>query len=717
MPVDPVLLVIIPTLFILFVVFVKAVATVLSMVLETAALALWHSVEPTDDDESAFSKLAAVMFLALAVPAMHVLVGPRRHQGYRRYAPFCGTPSFVALQAGAWGLYGLLLLAIIVLSLRLSPHWGYVGMSGMAALRASGALLALAGTLGLGAGLLLLASFGPSMRSVARPAGERERPGTATGMPGLSWTNVCVMGLFCTAVSVVHTITLHAHSRGRAAKHGEVVGDDATESTSGAELIVASLFVLVVPATQFAGGTLKHAHARTRTNWFWQPFAGGNRFVLLQAIAWSVYSAGTCICAAALLVHYERRRGAHPSAATAWKLQPRALLSLLGALGFVAESLVVWSLLVFDPKAGRRPPSGRIVGRAMRAVAWESAAVAGLLLAAVPLVIVSALSTGVVDLALSFCDRALLGSWRFFEVCSAIVVVDARAVRFAVSRGAATISLAAAPLTQVFVGRRRFVSAGFMLWQPFAGGARFVMLQAAAWTLYGTAIALAAFGGAATGTAGDSAAAGASVSDTAVTFGFVAELLVLLSLSFFEPDASRRVRANARRHRQAQTHSVTRTTGVCAFSSRWEDVCVVAFVLAGMPLLVSVCGDVVAALGPAFAPIAKPDALQDGVFVGAAVVAAMLSLSAVPLTQLVVAPRMHPDIVWVSWAPFQGGTRFVALQAAGWALFGLSVAAYMPLALRMVYEALCEQYYAQVREIFERHKDACGDAGTVLEFV
>ena len=55
-----------------------------------------------------------------------------------------------------------------------------------------------------------------------------------------------------------------------------------------------------------------------------------------------------------------------------------------------------------------------------------------------------------------------------------------------------------------------------MLWQPFAGGARFVMLQAAAWTLYGTAIALAAFGGAATGTAGDSAAAGASVSDTAV---------------------------------------------------------------------------------------------------------------------------------------------------------------------------------------------------------
>ena len=287
---------------------------------------------------------------------------------------------------------------------------------------------------------------------------------------------------------------------------------DVSAPRAGAALVSAG-----VALTYGVGGSLSHGAA-----WrLFQPLKGGERFVMLQTAAW--------LCFAAVLL-----------AAAA----PRAVLGPLsgtmhlagGTAGLVCEVLMLASVLCFDrtkgaiiiePRRARRDRRLKLVARAaearhrrvLSADADEALRTGGRFPRARAVLVAACHLLAVAAAALLVC------------AARASVVPDPgfrMPVRPWVSAGmAAATMLVALTITHGLVGWLRYRDGWAGFFQPFAGGAHYVLCQILAWTLASVCLCALA--------AGATTARPHSALMLAAATGLLSEVALAASLVYYTP--------------------------------------------------------------------------------------------------------------------------------------------------------------------------------------
>lgn len=257
-----------------------------------------------------------------------------------------------------------------------------------------------------------------------------------TGRKGVAWSGIAVMvslvSLFAFSLNiVVHVLEPYL----------------STASRGTLTMIAIVLTIIAVPLTHWLSGSRQH---RLKGYALWQPFVGGFRFVLLQAIAWSLYSS---VVLAVIFVGY---RGVKHIAIEA--------LASLGAGGVLAQLLFLLSLHFFT--ASSQPSTAATTATSRRRgplLGWWG--------------------VGNVGVALTLFSFALAVLVENLEMSTEGSI--------AVSTIAGASVLIAVPLTHFLAGSRRY--AAEYTFRPFAGGTRFVALQAVGWSLWAATVLFAIF--------------------------------------------------------------------------------------------------------------------------------------------------------------------------------------------------------------------------------
>ncbi|RHY32124.1 hypothetical protein DYB32_002840 [Aphanomyces invadans] len=173
----------------------------------------------------------------------------------------------------------------------------------------------------------------------------------------------------------------------------------------------------------------------------WQPFVGGNVFMLLQYLGWKFFA---CTLVSTALLS--------SSASEAYS----GMASCMGALGLISQLLLLISLSFFQPAStdpAMTPRHHRLP---------EECAVCGIVL----------VMTGLFSLSL------------YHDMLPAVCPLKLRLLCLI----ALLLLGAVAPIAHI--GGARTI-AGYKLWQPFVGGSKFIFIQSVGWTWYGIFVGLA----------------------------------------------------------------------------------------------------------------------------------------------------------------------------------------------------------------------------------
>lgn len=258
--------------------------------------------------------------------------------------------------------------------------------------------------------------------------------------------------------------------------------------------VVALFGFHISAALVHVGGTVRHAKYRLL-----QAFQGGSAFVVWQAASWTLL--GISLLAQEILVSL-------PSAQVASWGFPMPL-SVAGAGAFVAHCALLVSLEKFSatPLSRARvwPSRSRVPGRR------------------------TALYVALVSFGMYALVDALIARWLLFDTAdSARLASQQRALAIVLSSAAATAALGVC-LVHCRIGPR--LSPAWRIVQPLAGGLRFCVLQGTGWTL----AALGFTASVACLWIGVNKSLGGVVSGIGFIV-FMAQILLIISLSYFDPD-------------------------------------------------------------------------------------------------------------------------------------------------------------------------------------
>eukprot|EP00128_Syssomonas_multiformis_P018233 Colp12_sorted_trinity150504_noHs@5996 len=237
----------------------------------------------------------AVVLAIIAAPATHERLNPDW------WHPFEGGVTYVLLQGLGWTCYGFALLIMGMRQFFPSEH--------------STRQLTLVGILGTFAQILVLIS----RRYFAKHDAVAKKKHRKHGF--LTWHNVGVMGLVI--VSCAFPVCLWA----------ENMMSHTPSKSVDLSLFAMFLVAVGVPLTHGVAGTRKWGNEGYTV---FQPFAGGVKYVLLQAIGWALYSLTLLAFMAVVYFGHERL------------VAFNGLLTSLGLGGFMSQIIILSSLAFYQ---------------------------------------------------------------------------------------------------------------------------------------------------------------------------------------------------------------------------------------------------------------------------------------------------------------------------------------------------------------------------------
>jgi len=287
--------------------------------------------------------LLAGFTVALVPLATHVIAGPRLHKDAWRFNTlFSGPWRFQTFQAFAWAFFAL----GVVLALAQYKEKLFTSVVHTPALFGASVCSALISEV-LVVSSLFSYHCGQGSTVAAQPASAAARRGHRRS-PSLtrfaSTTGVYVVTGLCCALALAGTaLLLTAH-------HSHL------HATPAARLIFATLalacFAIAVPVQYGVGGRLKWG----ALTWnFWQPGAGGLRFMLLQAFGWACFTLSVAGCAVVVAVALRTGSaallgGGGGGIGDVVAVRVVAVASwIAGGAGFAAQIITACSLLHFQP--------------------------------------------------------------------------------------------------------------------------------------------------------------------------------------------------------------------------------------------------------------------------------------------------------------------------------------------------------------------------------
>lgn len=365
--------------------------------------------------------------LAIAAPIAN-MGGVRATETYRWWQPFQGGTKFVFLQTIGWLWYGVFLALAIVLCMNST----YVG-------QVAGCVVLFVGTGSAGAIALSLHYFEPLKRH--RVAGVEDPQCTRGSCVDDVRGDVAMVALLALSSLLLRVVLDYFQAQLQVSVRALCL------------VLAMTLFVLAATVSHFAGRKL-HRHFR-----LWQPFEGGDRFVVRQAVGWAVF--GVQLLFDSLLLTLTSSG------------VPFGALSLLGVFALVPLFLIMSSIQYFQS-----PVTTATQSRLLQATRGD---------------------TGSRSWTALLHDASL--KW---HVWSSILVVVSSACLFVCAEVLGTsflraeevlyafgclLSLFGVLFTHCVLGPRAYAS--YRVFQPFRGGVEFVTFHGAAWTLVAIAWALA----------------------------------------------------------------------------------------------------------------------------------------------------------------------------------------------------------------------------------
>lgn len=370
--------------------------------------------------------------LTIAAPIAN-MGGVRSKNEYRWWQPFQGGTKFVFLQMIGWLWYGFYLALAIVLCMN-SSYFGEV----------SGCLVLFVGSGGAGAISTSIYYFEPPKKPISSDLNGRRRRGH-------SWYDevkgeVAMVALLALSSTLLRVLVGYFQAQ-------------LQSSIRALCLVLAmTLFVLASTISQFTGRKL-HNHFR-----LWQPFEGGDRFVVRQAVGWAVF--GVQLLFDSLLLTLTPHS------------VPFGALSLLGIFALVPQYVILSSIQYFQPRNATAPrtrgphvlvtPRGGVQSRRWTSLLQDSSLKWHT--GATVLVLVS-------SACLFICAEMLGVRESSFQ--------SAEEVLYAFG---CLLSIFGIGFTHCVLGPRVYPS--YRVFQPFRGGIKFITFHGAAWTLVAIAWAL-----------------------------------------------------------------------------------------------------------------------------------------------------------------------------------------------------------------------------------
>ncbi|KAF1334875.1 hypothetical protein FI667_g1724, partial [Globisporangium splendens] len=368
--------------------------------------------------------------LAIAAPISN-MGGVRSKPEYSWWQPFQGGTKFVFLQTLGWLWYGFYLALSIVLCMN-SARFGEL----------IGCFVLLVGTGSAGAIALSLSYFEPQ---------ELKKTKVRDSKQALYWCDATKGEVVMVVLLSMSSMLFHLLV--------DFFQDRMLPSIKALCVVLAmALFVLASTISHCSGRKL---HARFR---IWQPFEGGSRYVIHQAVGWSLF---------AIQLLFDSLLLSLVSQAL-----PRGLSSLLGFFGLMPQILILISNQHFEPalqdqddlKPSR--PSLRIIRIPAHPQTWSSL----LKTSALKWHAGSNLFVAIVSICL-FASAEILGAKGVFHRSEEVLYIFG-----------CLLSVYGILSVHCVLGPK--LHSSYRVIQPFRGGIKFITFQGAAWTIVSVAWAV-----------------------------------------------------------------------------------------------------------------------------------------------------------------------------------------------------------------------------------
>ncbi|DAZ93757.1 TPA: hypothetical protein N0F65_000600 [Lagenidium giganteum] len=584
--------------------FVRNTKAIVSLLLSTAGLLLFVVYDLLADRLLASSAIVAVGCVQFLLSALiiHVLYGWVDVAGYRLWQPFQGEKLFLLLQYLGWQFFACTLAGSAIL----------IFSTDASAVRASfkGTPTTI-GLMGFISQVLLLASLQHFDSREPRSCVHQPLSAASPLLP----REVYMAGLLCASAIGANVAVYQArsHDNGQESSRHSLSVPLFLPAHEGSVAIIGIVAVALATPVAYAGGV----RSRPSFRW-WQPFLGGTKFVFLQTLGWFWYSLFTAL---SLLI-----------ALNGWAFA-RTAVPLALALGSAAATAISTSLLYFHP-----PHTATTADDSDHSHNDDRASESG-----------DRTNRGLAN------RDVMLGLVLTVGGVLVHVCVDATrhhlggaATRVALSVGTAVLALGCT-VTHLS-GKQHWRE--YRCWQPFAGGSRFVLRQAIAWTLFAVQLLLDAL----------LVSCSAQPLPPGVTggvgmFALLPELLLISSLELFQPSA-------ASDQQTAKTDNSDKHVSLTELlqqpSVRWRLVVNVLVAFGAMGLFLG--AECLLQRSPLF----HADTTCTVLFI----FGWMASVWGVVLTHCVTGPHMHR--AYRQFQPFEGGFRFATIQGAGWTLVALA---------------------------------------------
>eukprot|EP00466_Bigelowiella_natans_P005639 jgi/Bigna1/138734/aug1.46_g13442 len=606
----------------------------------------------------------------------HYFNGPSEFRDYRLFQPFEGGWSFITLQGFGWMFLGVVIQCVIALPADLS-HLHFDG------------LLSMCGIVGFFSQVTLVASLSHFQGRVKLESMEAHPPHIGTKRVRIS-----AQLYFCLMLMLWPTLVLAGvyflQKAYPTLKHSIDMG----------------MVVYAAALMLFSSGPLSQVAGKTMHRNFslWQPFEGGMVHVVSQAFGWMLYAVSLTLSAVYFCNNYH---GLSPSPSSSFS-PPLSYGEIYGGgrtgtiniedvmrllpVTFLSQ-LVIWlSILYFDSehilKMEDRLDQHTLLGS--QATREKLAAVILSLCATLICLFVDHVSEKTMKEYKKLYIRPII-------ICSTFLTL----------LGCTVAQLA---------GVRMFKT--FRIWQPFKGGKRFVLTQVSVWTSVGFWIVV----NVVIGVSRTPALELYGLMSFLGSWGFLNTLLLIYSQDLYEDNiqneeeklsvsvkipksrtaeimrAIRKLRqlANEDQMRRRSSSSSSSSTSTSStkeeLSSQLLDALIeqivsisegpvrrrsqhpglhaeeavnILFSLVSISLFI--LSDVIR--GGSFPSSYNSFYLADLPFM----IACASGMCSIAWTHFLCGPRRHGSDAYLMFMPFQGGFRFVTLQALGWTLFGLSV--------------------------------------------
>lgn len=345
-------------------------------------------------------------------PVIHY-AGLLQHQGYELFQPFEGGATFVLLQMFGWTMYGcILILDVVVINhLHEIETYGIISMGGIACLLATGVLVK------------SLSQF------------EQTKPTEITAFKLLdvmlrisSSNHERRLSLIMSFLSCAAYVTIDVN---RTLSHFPVLWLS----------IIATLLLVCASLNlhPFAGAKMNPSYQ------FWQPFLGGWRYVMMQAVGWTTLGV-ILLLTITFLPYYDLHT------------IPAGMISLLGIFSVIGIYFLAMSLDFYD---GSRLQMDDKCGP-LNCCVWSPESLTGILLMLSGMLLLTAVRTADIQ----YTSRMNVSS---------VELVGA-------------LGLLVSTLVTHFGGKNQYQH--YNLWQPFHGGFNFIACQAFGWTFYAVGVGL-----------------------------------------------------------------------------------------------------------------------------------------------------------------------------------------------------------------------------------